>query len=261
MLPAFKECVEQLFVRGLCKVGLRDRDPGPRHQHAGPHGRDREAEQVERRDPRRHHAGGVHPAHRSRRPPRPRRRGARGRAVAAGHEPAGAGRPRVDPHLPAPLVVPAVVQHGGQPRAPVRPDDRRASCSSSRSRSSRPTRPWSGWPGSCARARTRSTATARRRPATSATSWSTPRSGSRISDVEKACRQARRADRREEALDSLSRLKPGDVIEVPAGKFAGFAVVVDPGLSRRRAAALRRDRRAAGPAAGDDRLPDPGGRR
>ena len=44
--------------------------------------------------------------------------------------------------------------------------------------------------------------------------------------------RARRADRRDEALDSLARLKPGDVIEVPAGKFAGFAVVIDPGLSR-----------------------------
>ena len=51
----------------------------------------------------------------------------------------------------------------------------RASCSSSRSPSSRPTRRSSGSPVSCARARTRSTATPRRRRATSATSWSTPR--------------------------------------------------------------------------------------
>ena len=53
----------------------------------------------------------------------------------------------------------------------------------------------------------------------------------RISDLEKEAARSRRADRREEVLDSLSRLKPGDVIDVPAGKFAGFAVVVDPGLS------------------------------
>ncbi len=53
----------------------------------------------------------------------------------------------------------------------------------------------------------------------------------RISDVEKNASRARRQDRREEVLTSLSRLKPGDVIEVPGGKFAGFAVVVDPGLS------------------------------
>jgi ATP-dependent RNA helicase HelY len=52
-----------------------------------------------------------------------------------------------------------------------------------------------------------------------------------ISDAEKNASRARRADRREEVLASLSRLKPGDVIDVPAGKFAGYAVVVDPGLS------------------------------
>ena len=53
----------------------------------------------------------------------------------------------------------------------------------------------------------------------------------RISDVEKGAARERRADRREEVLHSLSRLKSGDVIQVPAGKFAGFAVVVDPGTS------------------------------
>ena len=54
----------------------------------------------------------------------------------------------------------------------------------------------------------------------------------RISEVEKRTAKARRADRRADALDSLTRLRPGDVIEVPTGKFAGFAVVIDPGLSR-----------------------------
>ena len=53
----------------------------------------------------------------------------------------------------------------------------------------------------------------------------------RISDVEKGAARARKADRREEVLDSLARLKPGDVIDVPAGKFAGYAVVIDPGVS------------------------------
>ena len=87
MLPAFKQVVEELFVARAVQGGLRDRDPGPRHQHAGPHRGDREAVEVERRDARRHHAGGVHPAHRPRRAPRPRRRGPRRRAVAAGHGP------------------------------------------------------------------------------------------------------------------------------------------------------------------------------
>ena len=53
----------------------------------------------------------------------------------------------------------------------------------------------------------------------------------RIGDLEKGASKAKRADRREEALESLGRLKPGDVIQVPAGKFAGYAVVIDPGFS------------------------------
>ncbi|MCD6638372.1 MAG: DEAD/DEAH box helicase [Nocardioides sp.] len=52
-----------------------------------------------------------------------------------------------------------------------------------------------------------------------------------ISDVEKSAARERRADRRTEALASLGRLRPGDVIRVPSGKFSGLAVVVDPGLS------------------------------
>lgn len=50
-----------------------------------------------------------------------------------------------------------------------------------------------------------------------------------ISDVEKGASKARKADRRDEAIESLRHLKRGDVIEVPSGKFAGYAVVVDNG--------------------------------
>ena len=53
----------------------------------------------------------------------------------------------------------------------------------------------------------------------------------RIGDQEKAASRARRSDRRDEALASLARLRPGDVIDVPAGKFSGLVVVVDPGTS------------------------------
>ncbi|MSZ77317.1 MAG: DEAD/DEAH box helicase, partial [Actinobacteria bacterium] len=53
----------------------------------------------------------------------------------------------------------------------------------------------------------------------------------RISDVEKGASRSKRADRRQEAIDSLKVLKPGDVILVPTGKFAGYAVVIDPGWS------------------------------
>ena len=52
-----------------------------------------------------------------------------------------------------------------------------------------------------------------------------------LSDAEKSSARNRRMDRREDALSSLHKLRPGDVIEIPAGKFSGFAVVVDPGLS------------------------------
>jgi ATP-dependent RNA helicase HelY len=51
----------------------------------------------------------------------------------------------------------------------------------------------------------------------------------RISELEKGAARERRQDRRAEALDSLGRLRPGDVINVPAGKFSGLAVVIDPG--------------------------------
>src|SRR6478672_8101796 len=53
----------------------------------------------------------------------------------------------------------------------------------------------------------------------------------RIGEAEKSAARSRREDRREEVLSSLARLRPGDVIDVPAGKFSGYAVVVDPGLS------------------------------
>ncbi|RSS44858.1 RNA helicase, partial [Streptomyces sp. WAC08241] len=38
------------------------------------------------------------------------------------------------------------------------------------------------------------------------------------------------AQRRAQAAGSLEKLKPGDVIHVPTGKFAGLALVLDPGI-------------------------------
>ncbi|WP_246160683.1 DEAD/DEAH box helicase [Nocardioides humilatus] len=52
-----------------------------------------------------------------------------------------------------------------------------------------------------------------------------------INEIEKDASRARKAERRDDASVSLEQLKPGDVIVVPTGKFAGPAVVVDPGLS------------------------------
>ncbi len=101
--------------------GLRHRDAGAGHQHAGPLGRAGAAGQVQRRDPRRPDAGGVHPAHRPGRPARHRRRGPRRRGLVAGDRSPARRRPRLDPHLPAPLQLPAVVQHGGEPGRHGRP--------------------------------------------------------------------------------------------------------------------------------------------
>ncbi|MBO0845614.1 MAG: DEAD/DEAH box helicase [Nocardioides sp.] len=52
-----------------------------------------------------------------------------------------------------------------------------------------------------------------------------------VNEREKSAARERRADRREEVLESLGRLHRGDVIQVPGGKFAGYAVVLDRGTS------------------------------
>jgi len=53
----------------------------------------------------------------------------------------------------------------------------------------------------------------------------------KISDLEASGVKNRRTEDRQEALASLIRLKRGDIIHVPAGKWAGLAVVIDPGAS------------------------------
>ncbi len=50
-----------------------------------------------------------------------------------------------------------------------------------------------------------------------------------LKDMENTAARSRRSDQRDEIVASLMALKPGDVIDVPAGKFAGIAVVIDPG--------------------------------
>lgn len=51
-----------------------------------------------------------------------------------------------------------------------------------------------------------------------------------LSDRESALAKNRSALRREEALESLEKLRRGDVIHIPSGRFSGHAVVLDPGL-------------------------------
>ena len=99
--------------------GVRHRDAGAGHQHAGPHGGAGAAGQVQRRGARRAHSRRVHPAHRSGRAARHRRRGARGRGVAARGRSGAGGRAGLHPHVPAAQLVPAGLQHGRQPRRAV----------------------------------------------------------------------------------------------------------------------------------------------
>ena len=51
-----------------------------------------------------------------------------------------------------------------------------------------------------------------------------------LSDIEAQGAKRRKSAERETVVESLDVLKEGDVINVPAGKFAGLAVVLDPGL-------------------------------
>src|SRR5688500_4372318 len=51
-----------------------------------------------------------------------------------------------------------------------------------------------------------------------------------IADREKAVARHSAASRRAAAVESLGRLRVGDVIRVPSGRRAGFAVVLDPGV-------------------------------
>ncbi|QSB12675.1 DEAD/DEAH box helicase [Natronosporangium hydrolyticum] len=49
-----------------------------------------------------------------------------------------------------------------------------------------------------------------------------------LTEQERALSRQRAADRRAQAVDSLARLRVGDVIRVPSGRRAGLAVVLDP---------------------------------
>ncbi len=51
-----------------------------------------------------------------------------------------------------------------------------------------------------------------------------------LSDRESSLSKQRKADRRDAAQESLETLRIGDVIEVPAGRWSGIAVVIDPGV-------------------------------
>jgi ATP-dependent RNA helicase HelY len=52
---------------------------------------------------------------------------------------------------------------------------------------------------------------------------------SELAGLEASAARERRSDRRAEALQTLSILKPGDIVRVPSGKSQGWAVIIDPG--------------------------------
>ncbi len=56
-----------------------------------------------------------------------------------------------------------------------------------------------------------------------------------LSEREAAAARQRSAERWAEAQQSLARLRPGDIIWVPGGRRAGYALVLQPGLPSRRA--------------------------
>jgi ATP-dependent RNA helicase HelY len=76
----------------------------------------------------------------------------------------------------------------------------------------------------------------------------------RISEREKALDRSRAANRRATAVESLHRLRVGDVIRVPSGRRSGLAVVLDVGtvgLGEPRPLVLTEDRWAGRIAAGE----------
>ena len=107
MLPTFREVVEELFTAGRIRAVFATETLALGHQHAGAHGRARAAGEVQRRGPRRRHAGGVHPADRAGRTARHRHRGPRRRPVEPAARPAGRGRSGVDADVPAAVQLPA----------------------------------------------------------------------------------------------------------------------------------------------------------
>ena len=259
MVPPFKEAVEACFVAGPRQGGVRHRDAGARHQHAGPHGRDREADQVHRRAPRVPDAGRVHPAHRAgraaghRRPSgyavvlwspfvalrpgrRPGRRAARSRSRSA-----------FRPDL----------QHGGQPRAAATRPTRPTTCSTCRSPSTRPTATVVRIETRLAR---RETALAEAREEAQcdrgdidsyrALVLATERTSAGVDDPGRS-----RGQPRSQVELAMSRLRPGDVIQQPGSNAdADYAVLT---VARRKGGTVRlRGAHQAGPGGepGEQRL-------
>ena len=161
------------------------------------------------------------------RTPRDRHRGPRRRAVGPADRPEPRRRAGLDPHLSAAVVVPPVLQHGGEPdrRHRLRPRPRDAGVL---------VRPVPGRPlgggrgprgpiaGSGDRGRGR-----RRCSARAAISREYARMRRELKVLQNQTARSGRAQAKAATAQALESLKRGDVIDVPSGRRAGWAVVLD----------------------------------
>ncbi len=244
--------------RGPAEGRVRDRDALVGHQHARPLRGGREALEVHRRAPRAAHAGRVHPARGTRRPPRHRRRRVRGGAVGSVRRLRPGRRSR---------------RRGARTRSPrrsARPTtwpptwcsgttrEKRGGCSTCRSRSITPTATPSR--------STRQLEKTREQLARARDAAEIPERRHR--GVPGAARGLRRsAARRMHAVQDsrLDKLRPGDVVMAPAtrrpggGVEAGARAIREPGARVDPAThdGAAHDRRLPGPDSpgGDDRAP------
>ena len=144
MLPTFREIVEELFTAGRIRAVFATETLALGINMPARTVVLERLVEVQRRGPRRHHAGRVHPADRAGRPARHRHRGPRRRAVEPRLDPLAVGRAGLDADLPAAVQLPADLQHGRQPRRARSAASGPARSWRPRSPSSRPTGPSSG---------------------------------------------------------------------------------------------------------------------
>ena len=231
LVPAFKETVEECFVRGLVKAVFATETLALGINMPA---RSVVLERLVKWNGEAH--VDVTPGEYTQLTGRAGRRGidVEGHAVvvwAPGRRPRRRRRAGQHPHVPAEVVVPAELQHGGQPgqllrpgagpRAarlllrpvPGRPVGRRAGPGRGPARAGR--RAVRRGDALRPRGRRRSTRELRRQ----------------IGDREKELSRDSQAKRRIEAAEALAALRPGDVIRVPSGRRQGLAVVLDPGIT------------------------------
>ena len=259
LLPAFKETVEELFVRGLVRAVFATETLALGINMPA---RTVVLERLVKFNGEAH--AELTPGEYTQLTGRAGRRGidVEGHAVVVwqpGRGPGAGGRAGLDPHLSAAQLVPARLQHGGQPGRAA--GHRRGPGAAGAVVRAVPGRPLGGRAGPAHRAQRRGAGRLRRRrwAATSATSPSTRRCGGRSREREKALSREGTAARRAAAADSLRALRPGDVIAVPGGRRAGLAVVLDPGL--RAGGARSRGRWCSARTAGPGGCPPPTSRR